>query len=160
MIEMKKWIALFFALILFFVAHTNVNADEENQLVVDLNTTEQTALNYIDSQTGEEISLAVEPVKEQTTGKRFRRALSAGTYKVSKSSKGAWSVTFNIKVSNKSQIISANNLSVIAHRGSIISSSLVHDSKKATCVFKQKAGLVQSTAKVIADISSGKLVVR
>ncbi len=157
---MKKWVTLIFALLLFFMCHVNAHADEDNQLAVDMNITEKVTLNYIDDQTGEEISLAVEPIKEQTSGKRVRRSLGAGTYKVSKSSKGAWSVTFNIKVSNKSQIISANNLSVIAHRGSIISSSLVHDSKKATCVFKQKAGLVQSTAKVIADISSGKLVVR
>lgn len=157
---MKKWVTLIFALLLFFICHVNAHADEDNQLAVDMNITEKVTLNYIDDQTGEEISLAVEPIKEQTSGKRVRRSLGAGTYKVSKSSKGAWSVTFNIKVSNKSQIISANNLSVIAHRGSIISSSLVHDSKKATCVFKQKAGLVQSTAKVIADISSGKLVVR
>ena len=157
---MKKWVTLIFALLLFFICHVNAHADEDNQLAVDMNITEKVTLNYIDDQTGEEISLAVEPIKEQTSGKRVRRSLGAGTYKVSKSSKGAWAVTFNIKVSNKSQIISANNLSVIAHRGSIISSSLVHDSKKATCVFKQKAGLVQSTAKVIADISSGKLVVR
>ena len=160
MIEMKKWIALFFALILFFVAHTNVNADEENQLVVDLNTTEQTALNYIDSQTGEEISLAVEPVKEQTTGKRFRRALSAGTYKVSKSSKGYWSVSYNIKINGNKQIVGTSNLSIIAKVGSIISSSLKHSSSKAECLFTQKIGLVSSKAKVIADISSGKLVVR
>lgn len=157
---MKKWVTLIFALLLFFIGYVNAHADEDNQLTVDMNITEKVTLNYIDNQTGEEISLAVEPIKEHTSGKRVRRSLGARTYKVSKSSKGAWSVTFNIKVSNKSQIISANNLSVIAHRGSIISSSLVHDSKKATCVFKQKAGLVQSTAKVIADISSGKLVVR
>lgn len=157
---MKKWIALFFALILFFVAHTNVNADEENQLVVDLNTTEQTALNYIDSQTGEEISLAVEPIKEQTSGKRVRRSLGAGTYKVSKSSKGYWSVSYNIKINSSKQIVGTSNLSVVAKVGSIISSSLKHSSSKAECLFTQKIGLVSSNAKVIADISSGKLVVR
>lgn len=137
-----------------------MNADEENQLAVDLNTTEQTALNYIDSQTGEEISLAVEPVKEQTTGKRFRRALSAGTYKVSKSSKGYWSVSYNIKINGNKQIVGTSNLSIIAKVGSIISSSLKHSSSKAECLFTQKIGLVSSKAKVIADISSGKLVVR
>lgn len=157
---MKKWVTLIFALLLFFICHVNAHADEDNQLAVDMNITEKVTLNYIDDQTGEEISLAVEPIKEHTSGKRVRRSLGAGTYKVSKSSKGYWSVSYNIKINGSKQIVGTSNLSIIAKVGSIISSSLKHSSSKAECLFTQKIGLVSSKAKVIADISSGKLVVR
>ena len=157
---MKKWVTLIFAVLLFFIGHVNAHADEDNQLTVDMNITEKVTLNYIDDQTGEEISLAVEPIKEQTSGKRVRRSLGAGTYKVSKSSKGYWSVSYNIKINGNKQIVGTSNLSIIAKVGSIISSSLKHSSSKAECLFTQKIGLVSSKAKVIADISSGKLVVR
>ena len=125
-----------------------------------MNITEKVTLNYIDEQTGEEISLAVEPIKEQTSGKRVRRSLGAGTYKVSKSSKGYWSVSYNIKINGSKQIVGTSNLSIIAKVGSIISSSLKHSSSKDECLFTQKIGLISSKAKVIADISSGRLVVR
>lgn len=77
---MKKWVTLIFALLLFFIGYVNAHADEDNQLTVDMNITEKVTLNYIDNQTGEEISLAVEPIKEHTSGKRVRRSLGAGTY--------------------------------------------------------------------------------
>lgn len=157
---MKKWVTLIFAVLLFFIGHANAHADEDNQLSVDMNIAEKVTLNYIDEQTGEEISLAVEPIKEQTSGKRVRRSLGAGTYKVSKSSKGYWSVSYNIKINGNKQIVGTSNLSIIAKVGSIISSSLKHSSSKAECLFTQKIGLVSSKAKVIADISSGRLVVR
>lgn len=157
---MKKWVTLIFALLLFFICHVNAHADEDNQLAVDMNITEKVTLNYIDDQTGEEISLAVEPIKEQTSGKRVRRSLGAGTYKVSKSSKGYWSVSYNIKINGSKQIVGTSNLSVVVHQGSLVSSSLTYTAKKATCSFARKVGFIKSNASVIADISSGKLVVR
>ena len=156
---MKKWVTLIFALLLFFICHVNAHADEDNQLAVDMNITEKVTLNYIDDQTGEEISLAVEPIKEQTSGKRVRRSLGAGTYKVSKSSKGYWSVSYNIKINGSKQIVGTGNLSVVVHQGSLVSGSLTHTSKKATCSFTRKVGLLRLNASVIADISAGKLVV-
>ncbi|WP_195516964.1 DUF5626 family protein [Enterococcus dispar] len=101
----------------------------------------------------EETRVVVEKIES------FNR-ISSGKYKISKSVKGSWSMSYIININNKNQITSTHSLYLRAISGSILSSSLSSNNKKAICSFKQKSGAITTKKQVTATITNGKLVVK
>ncbi len=108
--------------------------------------------SYVD-ENNEEIIVQIEYIPSMLQ-------ISAGTYKVSKTSKGNWSVSFNVTVNSSGKITGTSNLDLKALSGSILSSSLIHTSSKATCDFKRKVGILTSNVTVTATVSGDKIVVK
>lgn len=155
---MKKFFLSFLSVVLLslFVCATPSCAQTENQwLEYDIATETGTKEFHTFDESGEELILSIEPVSELR-----QTRLSAGTYKVSKKSTGSWEASYNVRVNQNNCFISANNLNLKALKGSVLSSSLDYTSKKATCSFKHKVGIITTSASVVATISSGKLIVK
>ncbi|WP_291292339.1 DUF5626 family protein [Enterococcus sp.] len=152
---MKKLVFLVACLLGFAGGSLVASADESHpeELVYELTAgTERQEISYLD-EAGEEVVLSVEYVQPLAR-------IAKGTYKVSKTVKGSWTASYNVKIDSKEKITAATDLSIKALKGSITSSSLTHTSTKATCSFKQKAGTITTSASVTATISNGKLVVK
>ncbi|MGJ0566439.1 DUF5626 family protein [Enterococcus innesii] len=127
---------------------------EEPELVYDLASDSPYEQLITVDEEGNEVILTIEKLPS------FRANLAAGTYRVSKTSAGNWTASYNVTVNSRNQFTGTSNLSLVAHRGSITSSSLTHTSTKATCTFKQKAGIITTNGSVVTTISNGKLVVK
>ncbi|WP_430610433.1 DUF5626 family protein [Enterococcus sp. DIV0876] len=128
-------------------------AEENMFLTVDLESSigiQQ--LSYMND-SGEEIELMIEEVSPVSR-------IGKGTYKVTKKNKGNWLVSYNVSVNANKQFTAATNMNITAYQGSITSSSLTNTTKKATCSFKHKIGIITSNAHVTTTISNGKLVVK
>lgn len=82
-----------------------------------------------------------------------------GTYRITKSSPGNWTASYDIRVNGNSQIIAATNLSFTVLRGSVVFSTLAYSSNRAVCNFRYKFGLTTSNQSVTATISNGRIVV-
>ena len=102
----------------------------------------------------EEVTLTIEP-----NGYNLLDRIIKGTYKVSKSVKGSWSVSFNITINSNGKITGTSSLNLKALKGSISSTSLTNNATSATCKFNQKIGLITSNVSVIARISNNKIIV-
>ncbi|MBM7710415.1 DUF5626 family protein [Enterococcus lemanii] len=153
---MKKLLAVFIFMCTLMFTSMKVYAQEGyfDELNYDLNLSDNSYKSFTyTNNLGEEIILEVESIPS-------RERVSSGTYKVSKTSKGSWTVSYNVTINSKSQFTAATNLNLQALKGSILSSSLTHSSTKASCDFKQKAGLITSNANVTTTISNGKLIVK
>lgn len=100
---------------------------------------------------GEEVIIEKIPSKERVV---------KGTYKVSKTLKGKWEISYQVTINNKDQITGASGLSAKALSGSFTSTSLTSNSTSATCSFRQKIGTLNSSGEVVASISKGKLIVK
>lgn len=152
---MKKLVILVACFLGFLGVSVTAAADEKNtdELVYEMTAgVGSQEISYID-EAGDEVVLSVEYIQP------FAR-IAQGTYKVSKTVKGSWTASYNVKINSKEQITAATSLSIKALKGSILSSSLTHTTTKATCSFKQKAGTITTNASVTATISNGKLVVK
>lgn len=153
---MKKLLIVFLFMCFFIFTSIEAYAQEGyvDELSYDLNLSHSSESFTYTNDLGEEITLKVEPISSPL------QRVSSGTYKVSKTSKGSWTVSYNVTINSRSQFTAATNLNLQALKGSILSSSLTHSSTKASCDFKQKAGLIISNANVTTTISNGKLVVK
>lgn len=85
--------------------------------------------------------------------------IDAGTYRVTKTLKGKWTISFNVSINKHEQFINANNLNAVSLSGSFTSTSLSHTKSSAVCSFKRKINTVTTSGSVKASISKGKLVV-
>jgi hypothetical protein len=153
---MKKFL-LALSLITFciIILPQKIFAKEHNNIALEYSLDsyeKKQVLTYI-NENNNEVTITIEPIVSMLQ-------ISEGEYKVSKKVAGMWSVSYIVRIDSKENFISANNLSVKALTGSIQSSSLTYTSKKATCSFTQKIGLVTSNASVTATISNGKLTVK
>ncbi len=155
---MKKMmgIAMLLLCILFSaetVAAQEVSESTEPVLTYALNSSETAQeISYVNEE-DEEVMVSIEYVPSMIQ-------ISSGTYKVSKSVKGSWTLSFNVTVNSSNKITGASNLNLKALKGSILSSSLTYTSAKATCSFSQKAGTITSNNTVTASISNNELVVK
>ncbi len=145
---------VFFALLLGLVGFSlPVQAQEQTKGIeyslLENKTKEETY--YIDS-SGELIHLVITLVSEPTR-------VNAGTYRITKSSPGNWTASYDIRVNGSKQITAANNKGFTTPRGSIVSSSLTHSSTRAICNFRYRSGLITSNQSVTATISNGRIVV-
>lgn len=109
------------------------------------------SIAYVD-ESGNLIQVSVEQLSSPTR-------VNAGTYRISKSSPGNWSVSYDIRVNSNRQITSTANLSFTTPRGSITSRSLTHTASRAVCNFTYRYGLVNSNQSLTATISNGKIVI-
>lgn len=154
---MKKFYFLLLTVCISFLFNTNiVDAQKQESIPEKLiyNITEfgeEKEITFTNSN-NEVVTISVECYPENSK-------ISSGTYKVSKSVKGSWAVSYDVKINSKEQITGATNLNIQAFKGSITSSSLTHTSSKATCNFTQKAGTVSTKASVVATIVNGNLIV-
>ncbi|HBH6538786.1 DUF5626 family protein [Enterococcus casseliflavus] len=155
MVFVKKLFFVPFIFICFFFAlPAAAQTVEEPELVYDLASDSPYEQLVTVDEEGNEVILTIEKLPS------FRANLAAGTYRVSKTSAGNWTASYNVTVNSRNQFTGTSNLSLVAHRGSITSSSLTHTSTKATCTFKQKAGIITTNGSVVTTISNGKLVVK
>jgi len=148
---MKKIISISLILISLFYLGNTAKASEINTVEYDLY--EGNNLNYevIDEQ-GNTVIIEIERISPLNR-------IAKGTYKISKTLKNRWSITYYIDVNTKDQITGATGLNAKAISGSFISTSLTSSTSSANCYFKQKVGTVTSTGNVTASISKGKLIV-
>lgn len=151
---MIKQLTIFFALFWGFIAFSiPVNAQEQvgglEYSLLENNPKKETY--YIDS-SGELIHLSISLVSEPTR-------VNAGTYRITKSSPGNWTASYDIRVNGSRQITAANNKRFTTPRGSIVSSSLTHSSTRAVCSFRYRSGLITSNQSVTATISNGRIVI-
>lgn len=149
----KQW-TIFFALFLGFIAFSiPVNAQEQvvglEYSLLENNPKEETY--YIDS-SGELIHLTISLVSKPSR-------VNAGTYRITKSSPGNWTASYDIRINGSRQITAANNKRFTTPRGSIVSSSLTHSSTRAVCSFRYRSGLITSNQSVTATISNGRIVI-
>ncbi len=106
----------------------------------------------MDSNRGEFIDLPIEPTSETVK-------INPGTYRITKSSPGSWTASYDILVDDDRQITAVTNKRFKALRGSIISNSLTYTSNQAVYHFRYRSGVVVSNKRVTATISNGRLVV-
>ncbi|MHC5250583.1 DUF5626 family protein [Enterococcus sp. LJL90] len=130
-------------------------AESNQELVYDLEGANQIEQLTVVEEDGEEMILTIEKLPSVA-----RASLSSGTYKISKTSKGSWTVSYNVTVNSKNQFTGTSNLNLKALKGSIVSNSLTHTSTQAICSFKQKDGLITTNASVTTTISNGQLIVK
>lgn len=154
---MKKLILLtvFLFTALSLTPHTFTQEIDSSDTFLEysLDSVENKVEKIYTNEQNEEVYLTIESIPSKSY-------ISQGTYKVSKSVKGSWEVSFNVSINSSNHFTGTSNLNLKALKGSITSSSLTHTSTKATCSFKQKAGIITSSATVTATISNGKLVVK
>lgn len=152
---MKKLFLIPFVFVCFlFSLPVSAQTVGEPELVYDLDSASAYEKLITVDEEGNEIILTIEKLPS------FRANLAAGTYRVSKSSAGSWTASYNVTVNGSNQFTGTSNLSLVALKGSITSSSLTHTSSKASLTFKQKSGLITTSGSVITTISNGKLVVK
>lgn len=151
---MIKQLTILFALFWGFIAFSiHVNAQEQvdglEYSLLENNPKEEAY--YIDS-SGELIHLSISLVSEPTR-------VTAGTYRITKSSPGNWTASYDIRTNGSRQITVANNKRFTTPRGSIVSSNLTHSSTRAVCSFRYRSGLITSNQSVTATISNGRIVI-
>lgn len=135
----------------FVWMHPTYAMENTSAATYQLNQMGPTVMNSIDD-TGENVTTSIEKIDSNPL-------ISAGTYRITKQKMISWKVSFDITINSKEKITSAGNLSIDIFVGSMVSSSLSHNSTSATCKFKRKLGLVNVNESVIAKISKGAIVV-
>lgn len=151
---MIKRLTIFFSLLLgfmFFSIPVNAQVQIDGLEYSLLENKPKEEIYYIDS-SGELIHLTISLVSEPTR-------VNAGTYRITKSSPGNWTASYDIRVNGSRQITASNNKRFTTPRGSIVSSSLTHSSTRAVCSFRYRSGLITSNQSVTATISNGRIVV-
>lgn len=148
---MKKIMSIGLIIIGIFYLGNTVEASEIGTVEYDLYENSNLSYEGIDEQ-GNTVLIEIERIPSLNR-------LAKGTYKISKTLKNRWSITYNIGVNTRDQVTSATGLNAKAISGSFISTSLTSSTSSATCSFKQKIGTVTSTGNVTASISKGKLIV-
>lgn len=150
---MKKVMVAVVALLGWTLFSTTSQAAEVemSEVMYDLFETDSKTYDIIDKD-GEEVTIEIEPLPSLSR-------ISKGTYKVTKTLKGKWTISFNVGINTKEQFTSATKLSAISLSGSFTSTSLNHTTSSATCSFKRKVNTTTASGSVKASISKGKLVV-
>lgn len=136
---------------IFLMPSNDVNAAQMNEIEYDLSKTGLVSYETID-ENGEEVIIEIEKIPSL-------KRVAQGTYKINKTLKGKWTISFKVKINTKDQITGTSELSTSALSGSFTATSLTNDKTSATCSFTQKIGTVSSKGKVVAKISKGKLTV-
>lgn len=147
---MKKIISCAIVILGLIFWMNTVEATEVNVPTYTLEETEKIIFEKVD----EEGDLVITEIEKMPSLSRIEK----GTYKISKTKQGAWSVSFHVEIDSKDKIIGASNMSVKALNGSITSNSLTFNSTSATCKFTRKVGTTKVDASVVAKIEKGKLV--
>lgn len=136
---------------ILFSSTINASEIEDNSAVYDLTDTFTQMYEFIDDDEGEVI-IIIEKIPLSTR-------IGSGTYKVTKTLKGKWTIDFQVTINGKEQFTSATNLNAVSLSGSFTSTSLSHTTNSATCSFKRKVNTVSTNGNVKASISKGKLIV-
>lgn len=134
----------------FVFAHYS-EASEISEITYPLEETEKVFFESID-EAGNLVIIEIEKIPTLTR-------VAKGTYKISKTLKGKWVISYNVSINTKNQITGASNLNAKALTGSFSATSLTSNSTSATCSFSQKIGTAKSNGKVVASISNKNLVV-
>ena len=149
---MKKMLVFCLVIMMnLLVSNKKVQA-EANIFEYDLSNTELVSYET-NSDEGEEMIIEIEKIPS-------KERVAKGTYKVSKTLKGKWTISYRVTINNKNKITGASGLIAKALSGSFTSTSLTNNSTSATCSFRQKIGTLNSSGKIVASISKGKLVVK
>lgn len=153
LVALSLLLSLTFSVSTFSQEITNQN----EQLVCNLDgIIEKKEIIFVNSE-NEEVHLSIEPLFSPSLSKA---GITQGKYRVSKNATGSWSCSYIVTINANSKISAATNLDLKALKGSILSSSLTHTTTKATCNFKQKAGIITSSRSVVATISGNSLIVK
>jgi hypothetical protein len=134
----KRWTILFLLLIGLVGLTKPVYVDEQ------LESTEHSLLGN---------DLAAVSASMETIG------ISAGTYRITKTSPGSWTVSYEIRVNENKEITAVANKRFTTLRGNLVSSSLTYTSEQVDFHFRYKSGVFTSNKSVTATISNGRIVV-
>lgn len=135
---MKRWMILFLLLVGFVGVAKPVYVDEQ------LESTEHSLLAN---------DIAAASASTATIG------VSTGTYRITKTSPGSWTVSYEIHVNENKEITAVTNKRVTTLRGNLVSSSLTYTSNQADFRFRYESGVIVSNKSVTATISNGRIVV-
>lgn len=155
---MKKFLPVLNCFLLFIFGTIDAHAEESTALtetdhvVYDLEQggTQQFA---VVADTGESYTITVEEIPS------FLRAVSNGTYKITKERALQWKVSYKIDVKGNT-ITRAHSPSITNHLGSVTSSSLrIDNAKQATYYIKMKLLTINSSVNVRAKLQNNSIVV-
>lgn len=155
---MKKIVVTLGFFILFSFGAINVQAEEtaiatgSNNVIYDL---EQGGLQQFEvvDELGENYTITIEEEPN------FLRAVSNGTYKITKERALQWKVSYKIDVKGNA-ITKAHSPSITNYLGNVTSSNLkVDNSKQATYYIKMKILTINSSVNVRAKLENSSIIV-
>lgn len=157
-IRLKKIVIILGCFILFSFGATNVQAEEKSvstdssNVSYDLEQGGSQQFKVVD-ESGERYTITVE---EEPS---ILRAVSNGTYKITKERALQWEVSYKIDVKGNT-ITRAHSPSITNYVGSVTSSNLkVDSSKQATYYIKMKILTINSSVNVRARLENSSIVV-